>query len=109
MNWNKPVAVGLLSGCLSCMSLPAAAQSLDRREFKQQRRIEQGVRTGEITRKEYRHLERREAALARTEGRMRADGHLSHREGARLHRRLNHTSRAIHRDRHNYQEVAPAF
>jgi hypothetical protein len=110
MQWSKPMVVGLISGILFLGTMPAGAQTVDQREMNQQRRIEQGVRSGEITPKEFNRLEKREANIQRTEGRMKEEngGSLTPGERARLNRRLNRTSRAIYRDKHNDREVPPA-
>ena len=85
-------------------ALPAAAQ-VDQRHYNQQRRIAQGVRSGELTRHEARGLERQQGRIDRTESRMRYrdGGHLTGEQRARLARRENNASRAIYRQKHDAQ------
>lgn len=81
------------------------APQIDARERRQQRRIRRGVRSGELTRREARHLERRERRIDRQESRMRrSGGGMNWRERRRLNRELNRSSRAIRRQRHDRQE-----
>jgi hypothetical protein len=79
-----------------------AATINQRREF-QQHRIAQGVNSGRLTARQTYRLERREASIGREERHMRAadGGHLNHVDRVALNRRLNHTSRAIYRDKHS--------
>jgi hypothetical protein len=102
--------VGLLALCSTFglaqnapVSAPRHAATINQRRVFQQHRIAQGVRSGQLTGRETRHLERREASIGREERHMRfADrGHLNHADRVVLNRRLNRTSRAINRDKHN--------
>lgn len=79
------------------------AQTIPQRQADQQGRIAQGVRSGQLTRRETRNLEGRERSIRRQERFMRrADyGRLTPRDRAVLNHRLNRTSRAIYRDKHN--------
>ena len=83
----------------------ASPQTINQRERRQQRRIRQGVQSGELNRRETRHLERREWRLRRNESRARrSGGELTTRERRRLQREENRTSRAIYRQKHDRQE-----
>lgn len=76
---------------------------IDRREARQQRRIERGVRRGGLTRHEAMRLERREARVQRMEDRARSDGRVTYQERRRINRHLNHVSRGINRQRYDRQ------
>lgn len=97
----KPVAAVLLG--LSVLAGAAQAQTVDQRHYDQQRRIQQGERSGALTPREARHDERAQGRIYRTEARMRYHhgGHLTHRDRMRLRRRENHASRRIYRTKHN--------
>ncbi|MBF0566179.1 MAG: hypothetical protein HQK89_13165 [Nitrospirae bacterium] len=71
------------------------------RERNQQRRIAQGVRSGQLTPKEAAHLEGRQAKIRRDERRMKADGNLTRGERRKLNRELNRSSRKIYNKKHN--------
>ena len=79
------------------------AATINQRREHQQQRIAQGIRTGRLDARQAGRLERREASIGRQERHMRAadGGHLNHFDRVRLNHRLNRTSRAIYRAKHN--------
>src|SRR5215470_7961677 len=96
------------------LMLPAAAQTTDatpaakpatinQRERNQQRRIAQGVKSGQLTPAETAHLEHREARINREVKHDRAanGGKLTPAERRQITRQQNRTSRAIYRKKHN--------
>jgi uncharacterized membrane protein YebE (DUF533 family) len=90
----------------------AVAQSnqtpnLDRREVRQQRRITQGIKSGQLTPAETANLEAREAKLNADEAKAKADGVVTQRERARLQREANRDSKAVYRKKHNVRTTAP--
>ena len=76
--------------------------AIDAREANQQRRIEQGIQSGSLTKGQAAGLERRELSIQRQEDRMRArdNGQLTMRDRQVLNNRLNRTSGAIYRAKH---------
>jgi hypothetical protein len=74
---------------------------IDARRAWEQRRINNGLRSGQLTWREYRYLEREQARIARDERRAKADGYISPSERYRLNRELDQASRDIHRLKHN--------
>jgi hypothetical protein len=76
---------------------------VNRREQRQQNRIANGVKSGQLTPKEAAKLERKENRLVRNEKRDMAkdNGHLTKKDQAKLNREANHVSRDIYRDKHN--------
>ena len=95
-------ALGLTAAAVS----PAAAQQVDQRHYNQQQRIDQGVRSGELTGHEARKLEHQQDRIDRTEARMRDrnGGYLNRYQRARLQQRENRASRAIYRQKHDRQD-----
>lgn len=75
--------------------------SVDRREHRQQRRINQGVRSGSLSGREAARMERQQARTRRLEAKAKADGKVTRRERARLQHRENRTSRRIYRQKHD--------
>jgi len=73
------------------------------RQRKQQERIAQGIKSGQLTAGEAAHMEGREAAVNHEIARDRAahGGTLTGREKAQVNRQQNRTSAAIYRDKHN--------
>jgi hypothetical protein len=78
-------------------------RTVQNRKYNQQERIGQGVRSGQLTARETRNLEHREASVNREERSMRRadDGHLTRQDKAALTRRQNRISRSVYRDKHN--------
>ena len=77
--------------------------NINQRKGDQQRRIGNGVRSGQLTAGETAHLERQERGINREERGMRAqdNGHLTRQDRATLHKQQNQESRRIYRDKHN--------
>ena len=81
---------------------PALAQG---RQANQQKRIGQGVRSGELTRPEARRLERNAIRVHRSIKRDRRDGGaFTPRERAKAQKKLNRQSKAIYRQKHDRQD-----
>jgi hypothetical protein len=97
-------APAALAGLLLLAPPAEAAGRVGRRQIRQQARIAQGVRSGELTRRETARLERQQAALACQKRRMLADGGgLGPVERARLERHQDRLSRHIYRQKHDQQ------
>ncbi len=93
--------------CLLAAAVPALAADsgampgAERRQQLQQRRIGQGIATGELTPREMIRLERQQAGVERAQRRIEADGRVTPGERARLHVRQDKASRDIYRAKHN--------
>lgn len=74
---------------------------IDRREANQQRRINQGVRSGSLSPRETYRLQRQQANLNAQESRFKSDGRFTRRERSIVRHRLDRSSRAIYRAKHN--------
>jgi len=81
----------------------AEAGTVDGRQARQQARIARGIASGALTPLETARLERRAAAVARTEAAMRRSGGLSCREREVLDGRLDSLSAAIRVQSHDGQ------
>jgi putative ubiquitin-RnfH superfamily antitoxin RatB of RatAB toxin-antitoxin module len=96
----------LLSGALVLgASVPALAgpktPRVNNREHRQQVRIRQGFRSGDLSAREVLRLQTEQARIRFYERRARADGTVTARERVRLHRELNQANRHIRRQRHD--------
>jgi hypothetical protein len=80
---------------------------VDRRQQRQQDRIQQGQASGQLTPREARRLQNEPGRIRGAEGRMRADGNLSPQERARLNSMQNRGSQDINRLRHNGVQPGP--
>jgi hypothetical protein len=78
---------------------------INNRQQNQQQRIRQGVRSGELTRREAARLQTREARIRVNEAyARRSGGAFTLQERARIQRQLNRTSRDIYRQKHDNQD-----
>ncbi|MRR05374.1 MAG: hypothetical protein EG822_09145 [Deltaproteobacteria bacterium] len=104
---KKNLVVGIMAGILLVMGAGIASAGstwdprVDRRELRQERRIEWGVASGRLTPWEARVLKKEQARIRFMEARMKSDGHLTFRERQILNQRLNVASRDIWRLNHN--------
>lgn len=78
--------------------------SVNQRQQEQRERIEQGVKSGELTWRETAKLAREQRHIKKEEARYRSDGDLTARERADLQRDLNKASRDIHEQKHDAQD-----
>ncbi|BDI34420.1 hypothetical protein CCAX7_64710 [Capsulimonas corticalis] len=97
---------------MGTMMIPMAAQadtyhrthSINARLHHEHERIVQGERSGQLTRREAAHLNRREWRLHRQEHHLRETGdRFTPSERARMRREENRTSHAIYRQKHDNQ------
>jgi len=91
----------LMVGFAAIASAQTATPRIDAREMRQQFRIREGVRSGELTRGETMRLRAGEGRIHRMEYRAKADGRVSGWERHRMNRALNRESRMIYRFKHN--------
>lgn len=104
-----PLAVMLTLGLatLACAQEQGAAAATQR-DANQQKRIEQGSQSGELSTKEAGKLEREEQAVERDQARaMKSGGKLTPQEKARIEREQNAVSRDVARQKHDAQTGNP--
>jgi len=99
---HSSILAALLLGVVAVPAFAAdAPPRVERREARQERRIDQGVRSGRLTPREAHRLDRGQRHVARMERRMGRDGRYTPRERARLQHAQNVQSRRIYRLKHN--------
>lgn len=84
-----------------------AQQGTVQRNVNQQERIEQGLKSGQLTTQEAGRLENEQSRIQRDQSRALRDGTLSPAEKARLDREQNQASRDIHREKNDAQKGDP--
>ena len=82
-----------------------ATPGIDKRQANQEKRIEQGVKSGELTKKEAARLEKREAKLQADKEKAAADGKVTKKERRQLQHEANRDSKAIYRQKHDAQKA----
>lgn len=80
---------------------------VDKRQARQEARIEQGVASGQLTARETLRVEREQKHIATAEAKAEADGKVTERERARLAHLQNKASRDIKRQKHDGQTAKP--
>lgn len=106
MNVTK-ITAGLAA---ACFALAAQAQTdsttrIDKRQANQERRIEQGQKSGALTEKEAARLEKGQARVQKMEDRAAADGKVTKKERARIEHAQDKQSRRIYREKHDKQKA----
>lgn len=75
------------------------------RDINQQKRIQQGEKSGQLTPKEAGRMEHQEARVDKAEAKAGANGKVSKKEAAHINRMQNRESRRIHRQKHDAQHT----
>lgn len=93
----------MILGAALLVAPMAFAAKVDQRQIEQQKRIAQGVSSGQLTTRETINLEHKEGRLQAEKHDMRVDngGTLTAGEKAKLNRQQNVLSHQIYRDKHN--------
>jgi hypothetical protein len=100
MKTSAILAAVLAAGTLAA-TVPAAADWIDDRQARQMQRIEQGLRSGQLTRSEYNRLMEQQREIARLERVLERDGHLSYSDRLRLTMLQNEAGRSIFWEKHD--------
>jgi len=92
----------------AAFALPALAQTqstprIDQRQANQERRIEQGEKSGALTKKEANKLEKGQAHVQKMENKAVADGKVTAKERERIEHAQNKQSREIYKQKHDKQ------
>ena len=104
MRFARPLTIALLS--LAGITAAQAATDtprVDARQARQEARIADGVASGALTKAETRHLQHQQRHVRQAERHAKADGTVTAQERHRLAKLQNHTSRSIHRQKHDAQ------
>ena len=80
-----------------------ATPRVDQRQANQEARIEQGVRSGALTRQEAARLEKGQDRVEALEDKAKADGKVTAKERTRLHRAQDRQSARIYQQKHDRQ------
>ena len=102
MHVVKVAVIGIVA---LAVAAPAIAQEtrVDRRQERQEQRIDQGVKSGALTPRETRKLERGQTHVENLEMKAQADGKVTAREKARLEHAQDVQSERIYKQKHDKQ------
>ena len=76
---------------------------IDQRQANQERRIDNGIASGQLSKRETRRLEKEQTVINKAEDKAKADGSVTAKERKRLTKMQNHASRDIARQKHDKQ------
>ena len=97
----------LITGLFGIFAADAFGQKtprVNKRQSNQKYRVRQGVKSGELTRREAKSIRRSTKRINRYEKRAKSDGVVTRRERVRLNRMENRNSRKIFRKKHNRRD-----
>jgi uncharacterized protein HemX len=102
----------VMFGVLLVALLPGAAiaaevdstKRIDKRQDNQERRIERGEKSGDLTKKEAKRLENRQDRIESAEKKAAADGKVSKKERASIEKMQDDQSKSIQKQRSDKQE-----
>ncbi len=86
------------------LSLEAEAARRDNRQHRQHHRIQEGVKSGELTRKEAAGLRAQQRKIRRMEHKAEADGTVTGGEKRRIERAQDRASKSIYKQKHDDQQ-----
>ena len=106
----KTLAVGasLALPSIGAFAQAASTPRVDARQVKQEKRIDHGVASGQLTNHEAARLEKQQTHIATVEANAKADGTVTAAERQHLHRAQNRSSANIHHQKHDAQTAASA-
>jgi gas vesicle protein len=103
----KRVIISILTGALltGTATMAFADQQIKDRKQNQQKRIAQGVKSGQLTPKETAHIEHNEAKINKEvrQDRQANGGNLTNNEKAQVNRQQNRVSKEIYNQKHDGQ------
>ncbi len=100
--------IGLAASAQPASAPGANTPRIDQRQANQEQRIDKGVASGQLTKRETRRLEKEQARIDKVEDRAKADGTVSAKERKQLTHMQNKASRDIQHQKHDAQTAASA-
>ena len=99
---STTLAVASIGAFAQAASAPSTPR-VDKREANQEKRIDQGVASGQLNAKETRRLDKEQAAITKAETNAKADGKVTKHERRKLNKMQNAASKDIHAQKHDAQ------
>ncbi|MBC7956928.1 MAG: hypothetical protein H7Y33_13795 [Cytophagales bacterium] len=103
---SATLAVASLGAFAQTAAAPATPR-VDQREVNQDKRIQQGVASGQLNAKETYRLEKEQAVINKAETKAKADGKVTKQERRKLHKMQDRASQDIHAQKHDAQKAKP--
>lgn len=80
---------------------------IDQRQANQEQRVDQGVVSGQLNKREANRLNRQQRQINKVEGKAKADGVVTKKERVRINKAQNRASHQIAREKHDVQGKRP--
>ena len=93
----------LMLGMTGMAFAQADTPVIDQRQANQEKRIDQGIASGQLNERGAARLNKQQDRVDTMENKAKADGVVTKKERARLHNAQNHASRNIAREKHDAQ------
>jgi len=97
------LSVIFLLAMVSITSAQSKTPVVTKRQFNQQKRIQNGIQNGSLTKLEVKQLEKQQVNILKTKKVVKADGNVTKRERAILHHKQNNASTTIFIQKHDRQ------
>ncbi len=98
----KKMVIMMTATVFALVTVDAAlAGRVKKRQINQQKRIHQGLHSGELTKRETVRLQKEQRHIHRTKKRAWRDGELTSKERIRLEKKQDRASRHVYRAKHN--------
>jgi hypothetical protein len=101
------LAVASIGAFAQAASAPAATPGIDQRQASQEQRIDKGIASGTLNKRETRRLEKEQVAVNKAEDKAKADGTVTKKERRHLHKMQNKASKDIYQQKHDAQTAKP--
>jgi len=87
------------------LAAPTDTPNADKRQANQQKRIQQGVQSGQLTPQEAENLNKQQQRIQKTEDKAKADGVVTNQERKKLDKMQDNASNDIYRKKHNKKKA----
>lgn len=104
MNKSYVAAALMALSAFAASAAGADTPRIDQRQANQEKRIDQGIASGELTKREARRMNRQQNVVNRAEDKAMADGVVTAQEKKGLTKAQNATSKRIYRQKHDAQD-----
>ena len=102
MKWTKIIAIAVVVTIAGINQ--TNAQTVAKKQVNQTARISNGVKSGELTRRENRQLAKQQRNIQRTKRAAKADGVVTRKEKAIINQKQKNASANVYRKRHNARD-----
>ena len=97
------IACAVVFGSGAVLAQTTSTPRIDQRQANQQKRIDEGVKSGQLNEKEARRLEKGQQRVQKAEDKAVADGTVTAKEKRKIEHMQDNQSRKIYRERHDKQ------